>query len=49
MSPSKLATEVFDDDVPILIIGGGPSGLLLAHMLARLNGQFFAPSARSET
>jgi cation diffusion facilitator CzcD-associated flavoprotein CzcO len=48
MSPSKLATEVFDD-VPILIVGGGPSGLLLAHMLARLNGQFFAPSARSET
>ncbi|KAL2860078.1 FAD binding domain-containing protein [Aspergillus pseudodeflectus] len=39
MSPSKVVTETFHDDVPILIVGGGPSGLLLAHMLSRLNVQ----------
>lgn len=25
-------------DVPILIVGGGPTGLLLAHMLTQLGG-----------
>ncbi|GAB1192985.1 hypothetical protein APSETT444_002187 [Aspergillus pseudonomiae] len=36
MSPSALHNETFDEDVPILIIGGGPSGLLLAFMLEQL-------------
>jgi cation diffusion facilitator CzcD-associated flavoprotein CzcO len=27
-----------DEEVPILIIGGGPSGLLLAFLLEQLNG-----------
>lgn len=37
MSPSKVDTQAFDHEVPILIVGGGPSGLLLAYMLAQLN------------
>ncbi|KAL2817900.1 FAD binding domain-containing protein [Aspergillus cavernicola] len=37
MSPSKINSYVYEDEVPILIIGGGPSGLLLAYMLAQLN------------
>ncbi|OOQ82634.1 3-(3-hydroxy-phenyl)propionate hydroxylase [Penicillium brasilianum] len=36
MSPSVLHDETFDEEVPILIIGGGPSGLLLAFMLEQL-------------
>jgi NADPH-dependent 2,4-dienoyl-CoA reductase/sulfur reductase-like enzyme len=28
-----------DVDVPILIVGGGPTGLLLAHMLSKLGGE----------
>ncbi|KAJ5906421.1 FAD binding domain-containing protein [Penicillium subrubescens] len=35
MSPSLLYNDTFDEDVPILIIGGGPSGLLLAFMLEK--------------
>lgn len=27
-----------DEKVPLLIVGGGPSGLLLAFLLAQLNG-----------
>ncbi|KAL4782591.1 FAD binding domain-containing protein [Aspergillus varians] len=37
MSPSRVDNQPFDDEVPILIVGGGPSGLLLAYMLAQLN------------
>ncbi|KAL4922061.1 FAD binding domain-containing protein [Aspergillus aurantiobrunneus] len=37
MSPSKSSDYTFDDEIPILIVGGGPSGLLLAYMLAQLN------------
>ncbi|BCS23026.1 uncharacterized protein APUU_31251A [Aspergillus puulaauensis] len=37
MSPSKVDTQAIDEEVPILIVGGGPSGLLLAYMLAQLN------------
>ncbi|KAL5046450.1 hypothetical protein BDW71DRAFT_207519 [Aspergillus fruticulosus] len=39
MSPSKVETPPFDEEVPILIVGGGPSGLLLAFMLAKLSVQ----------
>ncbi|KAL3455059.1 FAD binding domain-containing protein [Aspergillus heterothallicus] len=39
MSPSKITTPGYDDEVPILIVGGGPSGLLLAYMLGQLNVQ----------
>ncbi|GKZ33932.1 hypothetical protein AbraIFM66950_004023 [Aspergillus brasiliensis] len=35
MSPTKEDIH-FDDDVPILIVGGGPCGLLLAYLLAQL-------------
>ncbi|GKZ76670.1 hypothetical protein AnigIFM56816_007955 [Aspergillus niger] len=35
MSPTKDETP-FDDDVPILIVGAGPCGLLLAYLLAQL-------------
>jgi cation diffusion facilitator CzcD-associated flavoprotein CzcO len=27
-----------DVDIPVLIVGGGPTGLLLAHMLSQLQG-----------
>ncbi|KAJ5390086.1 FAD binding domain-containing protein [Penicillium cataractarum] len=36
MSPSVLHDETFDEEVPVLIIGGGPSGLFLAFMLEQL-------------
>lgn len=26
-------------DIPVLIVGGGPTGLLLAHMLSQLRGK----------
>lgn len=32
---SPLETTSLEDEVPILIIGGGPSGLLLAFLLAQ--------------
>lgn len=35
---SPVQDPVDHDDVPILIIGSGPCGLLLAFMLARLGG-----------
>ncbi|PYI03079.1 hypothetical protein BO78DRAFT_375874 [Aspergillus sclerotiicarbonarius CBS 121057] len=35
MSPTKEEID-FDDDVPVLIVGGGPCGLLLAYLLAQL-------------
>jgi hypothetical protein len=38
MSPSTVPSEIFDEHVPILIIGGGPSGLFLAFMLEQLGG-----------
>lgn len=38
MSPSLLHDETFDEEVPVLIIGGGPSGLFLAFMLEKLGG-----------
>jgi cation diffusion facilitator CzcD-associated flavoprotein CzcO len=28
-----------DVDIPVLIVGGGPTGLLLAHMLSQLRGE----------
>lgn len=28
-------------DVPVLIVGGGPSGLLLAYLLSKLNGMLY--------
>ena len=31
--------EAHDIEVPILIIGGGPTGLLLAFILSRLGGE----------
>jgi hypothetical protein len=31
-------TSIRDVDIPILIVGGGPAGLLLAHMLWQLGG-----------
>ncbi|RHZ55176.1 uncharacterized protein CDV56_107902 [Aspergillus thermomutatus] len=37
MSPSVTSEKVLEE-VPILIIGGGPSGLLLAFMLSQLGG-----------
>ncbi|KAJ5304682.1 Branched-chain-amino-acid aminotransferase [Penicillium atrosanguineum] len=36
MSP-LFSSSVFHEEVPILIVGGGPSGLLLAYLLAQLN------------
>ncbi|CAG8381778.1 unnamed protein product [Penicillium salamii] len=36
MSPSLVHSEQFEEEAPILIIGGGPSGLLLAFMLDKL-------------
>jgi thioredoxin reductase len=42
MSPSLFYNDTFDEDVPILIIGGGPSGLLLAFMLEKLGGPYFS-------
>jgi hypothetical protein len=35
---SHRSTYVAFDDVPVLIIGGGPTGLLLAYLLSKLNG-----------
>jgi hypothetical protein len=29
-----------DVDIPVLIVGGGPTGLLLAHMLSQLRGEW---------
>ena len=26
-------------DIPVLIVGGGPAGMLLAHMLSELGGK----------
>lgn len=40
MSPSLLYNDTFDEEVPILIIGGGPSGLLLAFMLEKFGGPY---------
>lgn len=37
MSP-LFSSSLPHDEVPILIVGGGPSGLLLAYLLAQLNG-----------
>lgn len=37
MSPIKEEIHC-DDDVPILIVGAGPCGLLLAYLLAQLGG-----------
>lgn len=33
-------SDEYDEEVPILIIGGGPSGLLLAYMLAQLGSRY---------
>lgn len=30
-------------DVPVLIIGGGPTGLLQGHLLSKLGGSFTKP------
>lgn len=35
MSPSVVP----DVEVPVLVVGAGPSGLLMAHMLAKLGGR----------
>jgi 2-polyprenyl-6-methoxyphenol hydroxylase-like FAD-dependent oxidoreductase len=34
-----LTTEARPVDVPVLIVGGGPTGLLQAHLLSRLGGE----------
>lgn len=34
-------SDEYDEEVPILIIGGGPSGLLLAYMLDQLGSRYF--------
>jgi len=36
-SDDKLQNDI---DIPILIVGGGPTGLLLAHLLSKLGGQY---------
>jgi 2-polyprenyl-6-methoxyphenol hydroxylase-like FAD-dependent oxidoreductase len=36
---SATSSSARDLDIPVLIVGGGPTGLLLAHMLSRLGGQ----------
>ncbi|KAL4748467.1 hypothetical protein BDW72DRAFT_205593 [Aspergillus terricola var. indicus] len=46
MSPSKVDRQDLDE-VPILIIGSGPFGLLLAYMLAKLNIQTLLAHALS--
>lgn len=38
MSSRILRNDAYDDEVPILIIGGGPSGALMAFMLAQFGG-----------
>lgn len=37
-----------DDNIPILIVGGGPSGLTLGYMLARLGGTYLIPLGSPE-
>jgi 2-polyprenyl-6-methoxyphenol hydroxylase-like FAD-dependent oxidoreductase len=43
--PQKLAThKPCAIDIPVLIVGGGPSGLLQAYMLSQFGGSAMAPS-----
>jgi hypothetical protein len=39
VGPSDSKTQN-DIDIPILIVGGGPTGLLLAHLLSKLRGPY---------
>lgn len=34
------ASNIEDIDIPVLIVGGGPTGLTQAHMLSRLGGKY---------
>jgi NADPH-dependent 2,4-dienoyl-CoA reductase/sulfur reductase-like enzyme len=36
---SNAASDVRGIEIPVLIVGGGPAGMVLAHMLSELGGR----------